>query len=384
MRDNTAIPPSAVVTELLDYIVKGFTVEEGDILDCVVTEHRLQAFSPAYFTSEGRLFSYSEENCKAGRYVFKDRQVPASFISTGLPQPEEAWRKVNLEDLCRFFANPARFLINRRLGICLEERASLLEEKETFELEGLEKYLIEEDLVKKRLSGCQLNEVLPAIKATGLLPHGSVGECLLERLSRGVDRFVAKTGPYLATSTTGPKEVALTLPGFQITGVFPAVSAERLLQYRYAKTKAKDRLKLWIYHLVLNSLEGDGWPRTSLLVGLSGNEEWSAWEYLPVEGSEEILQRLLEAYWRGLVKPLRFFPESSWSYAERLLKKKKGRDHGLRGAHDAWTGSPFNRGEGEDLYYRLCFRGTDPLDEEFERTAQEVFGPLMASERIVG
>jgi exodeoxyribonuclease V gamma subunit len=52
IRDNSVIPPSPLVSELLDYLRQGFYREdrgEGNVLDQVVVDHPLQAFSQAYF-----------------------------------------------------------------------------------------------------------------------------------------------------------------------------------------------------------------------------------------------------------------------------------------------------------------------------------------------
>jgi len=47
IRDNSDIPPSVLVSEIMDYIEKGFEIPEKNILsDHIVVKHRLQAFSP--------------------------------------------------------------------------------------------------------------------------------------------------------------------------------------------------------------------------------------------------------------------------------------------------------------------------------------------------
>jgi len=35
------------------------------------------------------------------------------------------------------------------------------------------------------------------------------------------------------------------------------------------------------------------------------------------------------------------------------------------------------RGEGDDLYYRFCYRDLQPLDREFVDLAVKVYGPLL-------
>ena len=68
IQDNSARPPSVVVSELLDYIDQGFEIPgTADIRDAIVVKHRLQAFSPEYFRGQG-LFSYSAENAAAAAF----------------------------------------------------------------------------------------------------------------------------------------------------------------------------------------------------------------------------------------------------------------------------------------------------------------------------
>ena len=49
-------------------------------------------------------------------------------------------------------------------------------------------------------------------------------------------------------------------------------------------------------------------------------------------------------------------------------------------ARKKWQGSgDFARGESVDPYYDICFRTTDPLDQDFEDVSKAVFGPLLAN-----
>ena len=387
IQDNSLIPSSVLVSELMDYIEEGFEIRDKEILDQIVTKHRLQAFSPEYFKENGKLFSYSEDNYEAAQWLQKDREPATSFITQGLPDPEEEWKTVDIDDLHRFFSNPTMFLLNRRLGIHLEERTPILEEREAFEIKGLEKYLLEENLVKSVLAGHILEDLFPLISASGQLPHGAVGRCVYESMSRGVESFVKKTSPYMEGRSLQPLEVDLIISGFRLKGVMDNLYPDRLLRYRYARIKSRDRLKVWIHHLVLNSFKATDYPKNSLLVGLApGNSKepvWAAWEYDPLENSEEILGVLLESFWAGLVKPLHFFPESSWIYVHGLLKKELPPEMAIEKALLNWKGSDFHRGESKDAYYDLCFKGTDPLDSEFQLISEKVFTPFLAHQREV-
>lgn len=384
IEDNSPLPPSPLVSELVDYIEQGFEVPGKSIKEHIVTKHRLQAFSQEYFKKNEKLFSYSEENFLAAQSKIKNHEAAPAFISSGLSEPEGEWKTIELKDLCSFWSNPARFLLRKRLGIYLEERTSVLKDTESFELEGLEKYLLEEILVERRIAGFDLKEFFPLVRALGELPHGVVGECIYENLKDGVERFVENMMTYLRGERLEPIEVNLSIADFKLVGRIDGILTERMVQYRYTRAKPKDHLRLWIYHLALNSMEAEHYPRTSILSALHPNREKPhLWEYSPVEKSRELLKQLLKRYWEGLKKPLHFFPESSWCYIRELQKRGKDKADALRVACNKWKGSDFTRGEGEDPYFKLCFGSMDPLDKEFQELTIEVLAPLLKHQKEI-
>ena len=387
LQDNSLMPPSVLVSELSDYIEQGFEIPGTDILKHIHTTHRLQAFSPEYFKDHPKLFSYSRDNFEAAKAMSGAHRAPAPFIARGLSEPEDAWKTIELDDLCRFFRNPIRFLIQKRLDIYLQQRDILLEERENFELKGIEKYLFEQRLVKAALEGVDLSHHLRLAKASGQLPHGTPGECVFERLAGGVEHFTEQIKRYVNAAGSTPGDVDLRLGDFRLTGRLETIYPKQLIQYRYARVTPEDRIKIWIHHLVLNTSFAHSHPRTSMLVGLSppktGEPVWAAWKYAPVNNGEEILKALVETYWVGLKMPVRFFPKSSWDYTVTCFEKQKPHDHALQAARNTWMGNDYVRGECEDPYYQLCFRNTDPLNSEFEQTAMDIFTPLLAHQKEV-
>jgi exodeoxyribonuclease V gamma subunit len=95
-----------------------------------------------------------------------------------------------------------------------------------------------------------------------------------------------------------------------------------------------------------------------------------------LEDAEDLLVSYLELYWEGLTRPLRFFPEASWAYAREILEGKGSAAQGLKKARDLWEGSRYSRGEREDPYWDLCFRGCEPLDQVFCELAERVYRPF--------
>lgn len=380
IRDNSPAPPSVLVSELVDYIEQCFALPGKNIQDHFITKHRLQPFCPEYFNKDEILFSYSAENCDAAASILNPRRAPPPFISKGLTGPEDDWKSIDIQDLCGFFSNPAKFLLEKRLRINLKGESPVLKDKEAFDIKGLDKYLLEANILEGKLQGDDLEKMLPLTRAAGRLPYGTVGRCIYEDLGRNVEHFAARIGPYLQKTPLEPLKVELNMSGFTLTGRIHPVYPERLIQYRCATIKPKDHLRLWIHHLALNSMKPDNYPRTSLLGGLKNGGEfaWTAWEYPPVEKSDKILSDLLEIYWFGLIKPLHFFPNSSWKYIQMLMENNKSEDEAMEGARNTWEGNNYTSGgECEEACYKKCFKNTNPLDSQFRDIAAEVFVPLI-------
>jgi exodeoxyribonuclease V gamma subunit len=395
-RDNSESPPSAVVSELTDYVAQGFALPGRDILkDHVLTKHRLQAFSPPYFdSSDKRLFSYSAANCAAGQQARRNRVGPPPFIATPLPEPGPEWRAVTLADLEEFFCNPAKFIVTRRLGLRLPYEDKPLEERELFTLDPLEAYSIRQQLVERKLQNRDLAADYELFKSTGLLPPGEWGSASYRGLCDEAERFVAKLTARIGAGFQPSVAIDVQVGSFRVTGQFTRLTERGLLNYRCAGVKAKDMIRHWIQHVALNAAckAGRAVPcapsgqrarsarptieLSSLLVGLD-----VAQHYGTVDQAGEILSSLLELYWRGLSLPLKFFPESARAFVEAEPKRHDGKakKEPLPAALQTWEGDSFGniRAEKNDGYFDLCFRNADPLDMEFERTAHGVFGPLL-------
>jgi exodeoxyribonuclease V gamma subunit len=95
--------------------------------------------------------------------------------------------------------------------------------------------------------------------------------------------------------------------------------------------------------------------------------------------SPKLLGELLEIYWQGLRRPAPFFPNSSWAYAEALMK---GKDNPGEDARKCWEGNDYNYGEMQDPYMRRCFPTFDPRGSyEFARIAETVVMPALKRKR---
>ncbi len=287
IRDNSEIPPSVLVSEFLDAIARGFTPGEGvKAADLLVTRHRLQAFSREYFDGGSALFSYSEENCAALLDQRNNPWEPAEFLVTELAPPAAEWQDVPLAKLLRFFDNPARFFLENRLGIRLEDIATPLEEREPFSVEGLDSYGLKQELLEICLNGGDVQDFLPVARCRGILPPARHGEALFEAAAGEVSAFAADLREKIGDGMPlAPLDIALELGGFRLTGRLDRIWPDRMIRYRCAKIKAKDHIRGWIEHLLLNAARAEGYPRETLLFMADCSRTFT-----PVENAADILR----------------------------------------------------------------------------------------------
>jgi exodeoxyribonuclease V gamma subunit len=370
--DHSISPPSVLVSELLDVIEQGFSREEGDIRTSLIMKHRLQAFHADYFTAGSGLFSYSEANSRASRQLQAPHRNATPFFCAPLPDPGDAEKSIALNDLVLFFKNPCRFLIERRLGASLGKETDRMIDQESFVIKGLEKYDLERRLVEKGLAGQDMEALFPLFRAAGSLPHGTVGVALYKNLIGQAENFAARVRPCLGGELPAPVDFSLQRNDYRLQGRIEDIFGGALFHFRYADLKAGDHLRLWIHHLILNLESPEPDRRASTMLGRD-----ATWIYAPVEDAGLILDQLLEIYYKGLSFPQVFFPNASWKFAEQLLLKGKSVQQALQAARSVWTGSDYFRGESQDRYYRFCYDDRDTLNDDFQRLAVLVYGPLL-------
>ena len=375
--DNAAIPPSVLVSELLEYLDQAFAFpNQQNACEWIITEHRLHAFSPWYFDGKSKgMFSYSEANAAASRSLRANSNHPLpDFFADALPAPGEEARRVELKSLMEFFDNPARYFIRRRLRLRLDQQEDRLEDSEPFELSALDCYRLKQNLVTHALE--QREVTAGEFAARGVLPLGEIGAAYFETLRSAAQDFANKVEPELfGQGPAEPLPVDLSIEAFSLTGQIESVYGDRIVRFRCASLKAKDRLRAWINHLILCAAD----PGTAHETVLIGTDE--VMRFAPIKNAKFRIAQLLEIYWRGLSRALPFFPESSLKYAEaQLAPSKNSRSSPSKKARQVWNGSRWTEGaEKSDRYYAFCFPDRDPLNEEFTELALEVFGPMLRS-----
>ncbi|MEB8432102.1 exodeoxyribonuclease V subunit gamma [Cocleimonas sp. KMM 6892] len=373
VKDNSDIPPSVLVNELLE-TVSIYTNLEPEAL---ITKHPLQAFSPKYFETNSQnnadLYSYAKEYCSLNKNEALASQV---FIQKALEEPDNGYRDISLADLISFYKNPARYFLKHRFSIqTFDDDPSLLI-REPFELESFKDREIR-NLVLENHDG--QNDSL-AIKesahqeliarAKGLLPYGQIGGEIYQREKHITESFIDN----LAIEDKNEKQSAhhyfnIKLGDFSIHGNIDQLIDKGRLVKAVTKPFTGDYISFWLTHLVLNAVDDLSCEKTSYLFSPDVDLQLT-----PVDDAKNRLQELLEYYWKGLSFPLLFFPKSGFA----MYKKPSDTNH--KEAQVRWQGSDMFAGEKDSFEHWLLHRTLEMdknnLPQEFLDISQKVFGDM--------
>ena len=200
VRDNSAQPPSVLVSQLRDEIdlLWGQGTAQG-----LTTVHPLQPFSRTYFEAGSGLQTYAQE----WRASQDSAQVPGAGADPApspmqqpplpvlpvLPAPEAAHGQapvITLAQLARFLRQPVGAFFRERLQVHLDDERSQLHDDELFGLDGLELYHLLDHALQHapvQLQAQSLPDhaqaVVERLRRSGALPLAGVGSLEAQKLT---------------------------------------------------------------------------------------------------------------------------------------------------------------------------------------------------------
>lgn len=398
VRDNTPIPPSVVVSELLDCLEEGFylktdTVNQSgaSLREHLVVRHPLQPFDAAYFRSgDAGLLSYSEAYL-AGAVALAGARVEVSpFFSAPLPQAQPSAETIHLADLERFFRMPVAFLLAHRLGVVFPEQPGELEKREPLSLSGLIRHQAGELLLAGQVYGRSFDEMTAIIRGQGMLPPGTSGECETEEIRNEILPVYEAVLSEDRKGVFPPLAVSVDIDGVRVIGEITDLFPSGRISFTFGAVTARRKLSLWLSHLLLNCSDRSDFAKTSVLIGRkqAGAQRY---ELGPVrEKAISLMRDLIALYRLGNTQVLPFFPVASYSYASAFLKADPAdaASVALAAARKRWRGGEHAPGaEGDHPAVRRVYGDMDPLREgdaqpelSFQALALRVCAPLIAAE----
>lgn len=400
-RDNSIRPPSVLVSDLMEVVCRSFwmadselanppqetsTTSRAQVLAHLVTEHPLQPFDPRYFQPQTAYLSFSTAWFAAATALTQVTTHPLSnnpWFVKALPTPEGSWRQVDLRDLQQFFANPSRFLLQRRVQLQLILPQEPIPADEPFSPAWAEKQAI---LANRQ--HYDVGDAYALSRAQGQLPHGVMGQAWYE----AVTMPLAWLQPHYPADFLPPCSQRARLYDenwgeFELTATFSTLTSEGAWHLDALSCSDKQLFSIWISHVWLcyfapSELSSPPHSVVLALVKQSNAKKIAkriTFKPLTPSDAETVLRTLLAAYWYGLQQPLPFFSRTSRCFAQRLADNKEP----WVPTRECWWGNPNNpslRAENQDEYHTLAWRGRDPLDEPlFVTYAQTLWQPALAA-----
>jgi len=358
IRTNEVIPPSVVVTELLEVLEKSYGA-----VDLVVT-HPLHPFSRKYFTEDRKkgLFSFDGYYCKTAEILQQGAQGPAFWWQGELTETPD---KISFADLLRYYSNPQRFFVKECLGIRLDTGDELPDDREMFEVTGLDQYYVEEQMVYSGLSG-DMEKLCKKIQIEGQWPLGNSGYLAYEEKRRDVEQFLDRVREQQMGAKLIEMPLDLKVGEHHLFGAMANLYEKGAMLIRYGRLRGRDLLAGWIHHLVLRRLMPSAVTRIVAMDRVIGFGE---------EAVGPDLISLLHCFSAGCRAPSPLFVEPAFDYAVQLANPR-AKTPPLDKAQRTLIRRLENGYEPE---WELLFRGRktgDLLGVEFEQLCHEIFCPL--------
>jgi len=298
VKDNTPLPPSALVDELLDYVDTGYN-GEAQVRNELVRVHPLHSFSRVYQAQQ-----QSEAPLRFYSYTLHAGGGTAAYIDPDPQREPIDLEVVELKDLVRFFRNPIAHYYQRVLQIRYDEESELLDRTEVFELDKVQEWSIKKDLLLT--PDWELTRLRDRMLRTGKLPLKNMAPVVFNELKTAADPVRNTYQELTGHAKPQTRRVEIRLDNGILRGAIDQLYGDMLLCYSLSRREQKYLQDAWILFLAA-SLGGVA----TEAVFISRVHEGKPFRMV-LPGETEIratLSLLLDLYRKGHQQPMPYSPD---------------------------------------------------------------------------
>src|SRR4249919_2648210 len=371
-RSGETLPPSVVVSELLDVASRQF-VDPDAARSAMTVVEPLQPFSPAAFgggeAPDARRVGFQGEWRAGAQAALGPRVAVPAFAATLAEPAVEAQKEWTRDQLLRALSNPSREFLAERLALRLAESSERLPESEPFALDdGLDRWQRQSRLLDLALAQPLLDEdaLAQRLLAEGRIAPGAAGRAALahslEALQPALQAWRGDPRPMTSLPYT------LQLGDFRLSGVLPRVLPDGLRQFTASKAHGKTLLALGLDALVWAAL-----GREETIDRMVCDQSRQQLTPIATADARAKLGALLALALRARVEALPFMPKAGFAFLQH-----EDAARALREAEGSWRGT---FGEGNNPWVITALRGAEPFVDSaatlrFAELAREVFADL--------
>lgn len=292
IKDNSELPPSAMVDELLDFI-SSRTENPEKTREDFVQKHPLHGFSRKYNSGNPDLYSYLLKNEKSELNLISERETEEMFD----------FKEIELHRFISFFNNPFKYFYNKVLGIYYDDDELSLPETEVFDLNHLERWGLKNTLLKTE--DFDSDSFINKKKKTGSLPLKNMAVVVLEGVAEEIETMKELYQSLTSGFEPESKYIEFELEGTVFSGNINEIYNHQMVRYSISGNENKYRLSAYLEYLLMAASGGE--------VGLkfiSKNEE-KIYESKKIEREEAIerLSELLKIFKEGHERIIAFHPD---------------------------------------------------------------------------
>jgi exodeoxyribonuclease V gamma subunit len=350
VKDNSALPPSSLVDELLDYI-ESVAIHPDEVREQLIVKQPLHGFSKKYSSIDSRYYSYLLDIKEVIKDITQEREIEVLDFSV-----------VPLYQLISFLKNPIKVYYNSILGIYYNVDEITLRDTEIFELNGLDNWQLKTQLLKTTVED-EKRFKIQKLK-TGGLPLKNMATVVINDLEEEIS-FVKNT---FIQQTEGKKESQITIDliigQHTLKGSVRNIYGNKLISVSFSKNEIKYILEGYINYLAIIA---SGQEIEFHFVSHLNKTAYQA-EKINQEDAIIALNSLLEIYVSGHLKMLPFLPDLKMDL-KKLDELDKGKfDKAIDKSH-------------KDIYfskeYESGFFDEENKWEEYQTLSKKVLVPMM-------
>jgi len=402
IQDNSPIPCSGVVSELLETIEQSFELPEQSN---IFYSHPLHPFDEKYFkTFKGQdsafLKSYSTDNLNIALALSASQKEPAVFLNdtdvkTVLTVPDnlESY-DFQLADMIQFFRHPLKMWIQKGLNVELPDISDPDSDRENFSITGLGQYLLGSNLMESFSDLNNGKDLYSFFRATGVLPYGDKGRIEYDRILQDALPVIEHAKDLIHSPPLPQFSCSRKIGDLTVSGHISDIRENGQCILTYGKINGARLISAWVNHLFFNLAAPEEYPKSTIIVGRDpfNKKPVARYGFKPMgEKAISFFEDLVALFCKGSKQPVFLFSETAWQFVQAFVKvnfeatnENIAKMMAQSKIKTSWQGNQFVMGEKQDRYTALCVQNNDPfasvqslIDSGFVQNSCLVYQPML-------
>lgn len=298
IENNTPLPPSIMIDELLDYIQLGLdnnpNIEEKiEIQQYLIERKPLHLYSNKYNHADSKLSPNYLIQAAKNYPIGKQK-------NTSLEDNKE--ETIRLSELHKTGISPYELYFKKQLGIYLNEDIQSISDTEIFELDKLSLSVLKKQLLVDKLNGEDSNSFIMQEYLNGNLPLKNVKDVYLDEILQSVHQ-IKERGALPSGLDLEQRKFNIPLQnGKNLIGALEWINEKQLyfFQVNDKEIELKNKVRAYINHLIGSKLE---WIDSTQIFS---NKGIISFKKIDAPTASKLLDEIIQAFETAIVQPVYF------------------------------------------------------------------------------